>query len=884
MADRVGFPSFTTSFVPRPEQELVVALLPVNRVVTIVGPGGAGKTRLAVECMSGLVDRFERCVHVDVHGTSTGDSLAGLVAEQLGAQVRTGDPGDAIVTAVGGRMTLLVLDSCEPMIQACAALVQRMVSRTGTLTVLCTSRQPLGLDGEALVRLGPLHVGAATLFADRALLVDPTFDCTAVDQIERVCSAVGGIPLAIELAAAQLGHLSMADVASGLVGRAHLLARESTTIAPRHRSMQACVGWSFDLLTDADRRSLHALSVFRAGFDLASARTVLLLDDLETSMTVARLVARSLIVAEGGSPTRFRLFDVVREVAADERRSSGADEELTVRYITWAVQRCSTAAVGLEGVALDVTVRPLLADDANLGGAFEQAARVGDLAAAEGMYGALALHWITSGRFVQAEAWLATCRLLAGAGPLSPRSLWTAALVAVYAGRGTDAVKFGGQALDAARHAGDESLIARALDVIGFATMQADAIAAERQLVEAVEHATRASDTWCRADAGQIAGFAALCDDRPDDGRRHLLAARPIAESLGHAQLLAWDRAGLAMADALSGRFAKAAAGLLDADAHASVTGDPNITATILAFRAQTAVQLDDAGSWVGPVDEELHRCVQLGAGQGAAALVVARLELAAATGDLATAESWWERATVAVGDAPPTVHRRLAHAAAACALVAGDHDEARRRLTMSRSSAGGRASSAVTDVWSAVVALHNGDNARARRHLRLASDDQDLPQAYTARHDLVVVWAALSASEGDNERAREVLRLAGGPMAGDAAAPSLIVRLLPRGLVDRARSVEPSEVRLDDAVAFACRRSTRRGARFGWSALTVTERRVIELAAEGLTNKAMASRLAVAPGTVKSHLEHVFAKTGIANRTELAAEFHRLVAEGNGR
>ncbi len=882
MAQVVGFPSFSTSFAPRPEHDLVLELLSTNRVVTIVGPGGAGKTRLTVECMPGVSSRFEECVFVDVHVASTGDALAGLVAERLGAQVRTSDPFDAIVTAVGGRSTLLVLDSCEPMIEACATVVDWMVGHTTTLFVLCTSRQPLGLDGEALVRLGPLKAGTVVLFADRALLVDPAFDRTAVDQIQRVCAAVGDMPLAIELAAAQLGHLSLADVAIGLAAHSHLLARESTTIAPRHRSMRACVAWSLDLLTDADRRALHTLSILRAGFDLATAKVLLQLDDTATATTVARLVARSLIVAERRSPTRFWLFDVVREVAADERRSGVPDDDLIVRYIEWAVQRCSDAAVGLEGTALVTTVRQLLDENADLDAAFAQAADRGNLEAAERMYGALALHWITAGRFSQAAAWLATCRSLACDRALQPRSLWTAALVAVYAGRGSDAIQFGSDALDAAREARDESLIARALDVIGFATMHADPITAERLLVEAVGHAIRADDTWCRADAAQIAGFVAIGDGRPDDARRHLLDGRPIAESLGHAQLLAWDRAGIAMVDAMSGRFSTAVAGLHDADAHAGVTGDPNITATILAFRAQIAVELGDAEAWILPVDEELARCETLGAGQGAAALLVARLELAAATGYLAPAEVLWEQATLAVGAAAPAAQRRMCIAAAACALLAGNPDEAQRRLSMPRSATGGQTSAAVTDVWYAIVALRTGDHARARRHLRRASDDLALPQGHRARHDLAAAWAALTAAEGDDAQAREVLQLAGGLLAGDAAAPSLVVRLLSPFLTELVEAVEPREARLDEAIALGCRRSTLPGARFGWNALTTAERRVAALAADGLTNKAIASRLGIAQGTAKSHLEHIYAKTAIANRTELATEFHRLVADSN--
>lgn len=868
-----GLASFMTSFVPRAEQERVIDLMDTGRLVTIVGPGGAGKTRLAVECLTVVEARFDQCVCVDVQGVA-GGALAGVVAEQLGSQVRSGEPVATVASALGDRRSLLVLDSCEPVVEECAQLVHELLAMVSGLSVLCTSRQPLALDGEALVRIGPLQDGAASLLIDRARLVDPAFGSTDAASIDRICESVGALPLAIELAAAQLDHLSVGELAEALDRGSHRLVRESTTIVRRHRSMEACVAWSLDLLTEPDRAALRQLSVFRSGFDLASAAVMLATDEIGASQIVARLVARSLIVAERGSPTRFRLFDVVRDVAADERRSTD-DAEVTSRYIDWAVRRCEHAGTALETRHLDDVVRQLLVDDADLVAAFTAAAGRADLAAIEQMYGALALHWITAGRFAQADAWLATCRAVADGRPLGARTLWTAALVAVYSGRNAEAIELAGSALQAARDDGDQSIAARALDVLGFATMTTDSRTAERMLTDAVDLATRVDDQWCRADAGQIAGYAALTDGRPEDARRHLLAARPITESLAHPQLLAWDRAGTAAVDALSGRFAGAADGLRHAAIHASATGDPNITATVLAFRARVAIQLGDPEAWVQAVVEQLDECTRRGAGQGAAALAAVLLELTVATGDLAAAEHTWAQIDATFGETA-SPDRAMGHASAAAALLAGRPDDARQRLGRTRTPEHHHEPLRHDAVWGAAVALHAAELAAARRILRLGSDDRTLPQGAIARHDLALAWSALLRAEGDLERSEAVLRLAGGPLAGDARAPSLLARVLAPWLGDTNAAVGVTPARVDDAIDQARRRSSQRTPQFGWTALTSSEHRVIALAAEGHTNRVIAARLGVAPGTVKSHLEHIYAKTGITNRTELATEYHR--------
>lgn len=870
-----GLPWYATTYVPVPAAELVAQAVGKHRVVTMLGPGGAGKTRLVVEVLPRIGPGYERCMFVDVPAAPSAGDVAILVAESMGARVRQSDPLDAIEAALGDSPTLLVLDSCELYLAACAELVHALVSRIRTLDVLCTSRQPLGLDGEAHIRLGPLQDHAHTLFVDRALLADPTFDQDATELIRRVCDATDGLPLAIELAAAQLGHMPMAHIANGVIGRVHLLEREASTGAGRHRSMRACVEWSLGLLTDDERRELQALAVFEGSFDTPAARLVLASDDPTAARVIARFVARSLLVPDGPHSDRFRLLDVVREVVAAERHEFAEFDDLSARHLSWAVEVCRAAAPELEGAGLEATVRSMLQADADLTAAFHRAVDRGDLEHAEVMFGSLALHWITSGRFNQAQEWFEACRAIANGRPLGCRSNWTAALLAVYSGSGAEATELATLALAQAREVDDRSIEARSLDVLGFAALTSDPAAAEALLIDAAACADSAGDSWCHADAAQIAGYAALARGRPDLARAHLLRARPIAERLGHAQLLAWDRAGLALVDASSGHFRRAAAGLVEALRHADATGDPNITASVTAFQCRVGTQLDEAPAWIERADDLFHRCRRLGAGQGAAELVVAQVELFVAVGEPHTANDLWALSAGPLGHVAPVIHRRLTHAGAAAALTLGDPGEARARLK----SAAGRSApiDSLTETWLAVVALFAEDTAAARRHLRRATDDGALPTAQIELHDLAVTWAALIAADGDDVRAADVLDAAGGPLIGDATAPSMIARLLSSRLPHAPVPEHPVHADPRQALTIARSRGRRSSARFGWSSLTPTERKVAALAAQGLTNRAIAERLHSSAGTVKSHLEHIYAKTGTANRTELAADRDRL-------
>ncbi|MFI6320657.1 BTAD domain-containing putative transcriptional regulator [Nonomuraea sp. NPDC050556] len=287
-----------TSFVGR-EEELARLRAQQARLVTIVGPGGTGKTRLSVEAAPDGV-------FVDL---SAGDQVAPAVLGALG--VRDGglqsfhseDPVDRLVAALADQDVLLVLDNCEHVIDAAAALARTLLGECPRLRVLATSREPLGITGEVLVHLAPLTEDQAVrLFTDRARAVQPSFEVRPA--VREICATLEGLPLAIELAAARLRTFGIDELATRLAehGRFKLLSRGDRTAASRHQTLQAVVEWSWDLLTPAERELAARFSVFAGGASMEAVEAIC--GDLPDS-----LVDKSLVVAEGN---RFRMSETVR--------------------------------------------------------------------------------------------------------------------------------------------------------------------------------------------------------------------------------------------------------------------------------------------------------------------------------------------------------------------------------------------------------------------------------------------------------------------------------------------------------------------------------------------------------------------------------------------
>jgi predicted ATPase len=353
-AVRQGIRAQLTSFVGRAEElRRVSAELAAGRLVTLIGPGGAGKTRLAVEA-AGRTEG-DVCV-VQLAPVTDGPEVPLAVLAALGIRDRTHardlpavEPAARLVTALAGRRLLLVLDNCEHLIEAAAALADTLLAACPALRVLATSREALGITGECILPVAPLRVPppdaadplaypAARLFADRAAAVSQAFEVTAENaaQVIQICRALDGLPLAIELAAARLRALSLPEVAARLDDRFRLLTRGSRTALPRHQTLRAVVAWSWDLLDDSEQMLARRLTVFAGG---ASARAAELVCGLPEDVLFA-LVEKSLVEVVDG---RYRMLRTIRAFCAERLEAAGEAEAIHHAHAAYYLDLVSTA-------------------------------------------------------------------------------------------------------------------------------------------------------------------------------------------------------------------------------------------------------------------------------------------------------------------------------------------------------------------------------------------------------------------------------------------------------------------------------------------------------------------------------------------------------------
>ena len=330
-------PTPPSSFIGRGDLvSRVVARLREQRLVTLIGPGGVGKTRVALE-VGRQVEATGTAVWLCELASASLDTVDVVVAETLGIEERAGVSLRGRITEVlGPDHGLLVLDNCEHVLDAAAPLAEAVLRRCADVRVLVTSRERLAVEGEHLSPVSPFSVPelastsdpALQLFADRASAVRSDFalDETNLTVAAEICRRLDGLPLAIELAAARLQAMELTEVADGLDHRFRLLT-SGTRTAPRQRSLSAAVAWSYDLLDDEMQRAFDALGVFSGPFSAAAGITVAALED--ESMLVA-LVERSLVqrTADG----RYVLLETLKDFALERLAETGRIDELRKRH------------------------------------------------------------------------------------------------------------------------------------------------------------------------------------------------------------------------------------------------------------------------------------------------------------------------------------------------------------------------------------------------------------------------------------------------------------------------------------------------------------------------------------------------------------------------
>jgi len=354
-------PVTTTSFVGRKEEaSQTKRLLGAERVVTILGPGGVGKTRLALHVAGELRRVYADGVWlVELADVRDGSLLAQSVAERLGVQERSRDPIEALISHVGDHQILIVLDNCEHVIDECAHFVGLLVKSCPGLRVLATSRQSLGTSGEVTLPLPPLSApddadvpseptaeqalryDSVQLFADRARAMMPSFELNRGNaaQVASLCGRLDGLPLAIELAAARIRILTPAQIEERLASRYQLLISRNRTAPPRQQTLRALVDWSYQLCTDQERLMWARLSVFSGGFVLEAAERVCTgdgLDPADVLDVIDSLVDKSLLVAEEcDGVRRFRVLETIREYGAERLAESAEQDLVRQRHRDW---------------------------------------------------------------------------------------------------------------------------------------------------------------------------------------------------------------------------------------------------------------------------------------------------------------------------------------------------------------------------------------------------------------------------------------------------------------------------------------------------------------------------------------------------------------------
>lgn len=534
---RWQLPADVSGFVGRSgELARLAEMLGIARLVTVTGPGGVGKTRLALRAAA-AADAPDGACLVELSGLTDAELLPDTVALRLG--LRPADAAsrlDAVLDALRGKKLLLVLDTCEHMTAACATFVRTVLREASDVKVLATSRQPLHVPGEDVLRLGPLPVpsgctgpaadagDAVELFAQRAAAAVSGFTLSAADlpDVIKLCRRLDGIPLAIELAAVRVRALPIAELAArieaGLVDGTGI--RRGTT--QRHQTLEAAIGWSYDLCTDAERAAWRRLSVFAGTFDPLVARDViadsgqageeLAADQVDGALRA--LIDKSVVLP--ACTGRYRLLDSVREYGTTRLAQAGELTDYRERHLARYVALTSDFSHRLVTDGQQDRLTQLRAEHSNIRSALEYGlsharlqsdpdpdASAARASAAARLAGSLFSYWVMSGSMREGLLWQDKA-LLRFREPSSERAsaLANRALLGTAIGV-TDAVGQAGEAVAVATRVGDERTLARGYLALQFALTTAgryqEALGAAKQArwrLEALgaEHALRTLD------------------------------------------------------------------------------------------------------------------------------------------------------------------------------------------------------------------------------------------------------------------------------------------------------------------------------------------------------------------------------------------------------
>lgn len=909
-----NLPPQLTSFVGREEEiTTATALLDDARLLTLTGSGGCGKTRLAQQVAARRITSYPDGVcWVDLAALAHSELVPGTVANALGLQeVPLQSHEQRLAEALRDKTLLIVLDNCEHLIATCAALVHKLLRECRSLHVLATSREPLGIEGEAAWRVPSMSLpeinavadadeleryDAIQLFADRALKARPNFRLSNdnIEAVAEICRRLDGIPLAIELAAARTRLLSVEQIADGLADRFRLLTGGARTAVPRHQALVASVEWSYRLLNDKEKTLLRRLAVFSGSFTLDAAEGICtdeVISRAEILDLLAALIDKSLLLTEETThAVRYRILETIRQYAGDKLIDCGEMPELRDRHVDHYVDVAEAARAQLEeGPDLLAALAEIDHEHGNLRAALEWAATSGgDRGAriARGMWG----YWYARALLSEGSQRCQTAASTPGCSPeWKARALGAGAVLASTALDAEGAIAVGKEAWAIAEATDDPDAQIEASYALGSALFNIDPVRARPPLERVATLAEQFHAPFWAMRAAYGLGVAAVNSGELGTGRRLLEESMRISETngirLARLLILYWIGAAAleagdlddassfseqaiteakevrnvqfeclalgvrALAQIERGEHAGAEATLVEA--RLLLVGHPHpVVAAMLPYGDQMLALARGKGA--DTLDVALPFFDAIGARWISAWLYALRSEFRCANGDIdgaaESAEVAIERAR-ASGSA--SCIARALRAQAKVSRARGDLDDAEalhHEALRNAVQAGAK-----IDIVEALEAI-GGLAAKTQSYEEGA---RLLAAADARRAELGAVRFA--PDDADYQRAAKLLR--------DNLDAGTFTRVWGDG----------EAMTLETAVSYAERgRGERKRPSSGWKSLTPVEIDVVRLVAEGLTNPQIAQRLFIAPGTVKNHLSHVFAKLGITTRAELAAEAAR--------
>ncbi len=514
--DRTNVVRELTEFIGRDDEiEELEGELTRARLVTVTGPGGVGKSRLARETALSLVHQYDDGAWlVPLSDLADPDLLESELAGVLGVPEPTDRPlRSALAERLDAAEMLLILDGCDRIVDRAAELAHSLVSGSRRLRVLATCREALGVPGEAVWALAPLEMASAgagpdeirnseavQLFTARARLVDRTFRLTddQLDAVADVCHLVDGLPLAIELAAANMGATTVRQLAERLRAGLQMLATRSRLVEDRQRTLRETIRWSYDLLEPLEKAVLDRLGVFRSGFSVDAAETVAGWSEVapgDVAPTLFRLVEKSLVsvAPQTGPEVRYRLYLTVRQFALDRLAESGDHDETARRHAAHFLAWAEEGALAVVGEAHRDWMRRFDLDDDNLRAALDWALEAGDGEVATRLGAALIWFWYWSGRFGEARDSLGRVNAMAGAtdSPARSAALFGEGLFTSAAGDLERAEAAFRASTDVASSLGDTAAVGRGLMGLGTVAMYRGDLAAAAGHLDASEQELR---------------------------------------------------------------------------------------------------------------------------------------------------------------------------------------------------------------------------------------------------------------------------------------------------------------------------------------------------------------------------------------------------------